>query len=132
MDKGVFVFVFLLTHVTHYSLSLSLSRIFIKELLLEMSQYMGVPKLLERFRDYTLAVCYAGIFPRDNPKDTRSVIPHNITPHNITPHNITPHNITPHNIERIITSHTPLSDMPSFRCVLVPLHISVMHVLMNT
>lgn len=49
----------------------SSSRIFIKELMLELSQYLGVPKMLERFRDPFMGEAFAGLFPLDNPKNTR-------------------------------------------------------------
>ncbi|XP_076449470.1 uncharacterized protein LOC143285903 [Babylonia areolata] len=52
----------------------SASRIFIKILFLELSEYMGLPKLNNRLRDPTLQEFFEGILPRSNPKDTRFAI----------------------------------------------------------
>lgn len=52
----------------------SSSRIFIKEVFLEMSQFLGIEKLLERCRDPFLQESFAGLFPKDNPKNTRFAI----------------------------------------------------------
>ncbi|KAF9507851.1 hypothetical protein BS47DRAFT_270663 [Hydnum rufescens UP504] len=49
----------------------SSSRIFIKILLQEMSEDMGLKKLAERFKDPTLAEHFTQLFPMDNPKNTR-------------------------------------------------------------
>ncbi|XP_060589870.1 pre-mRNA-splicing factor CWC22 homolog [Ruditapes philippinarum] len=50
------------------------SRIFIKILFQELSEYLGLPKLNERLKDPTLQEYYAGLLPRDNPRDTRFAI----------------------------------------------------------
>ncbi len=42
----------------------SSSRIFVKELLLQMSEYMGVPKLAARFLEPGMASAFAGLFPK--------------------------------------------------------------------
>ncbi|XP_067007944.2 pre-mRNA-splicing factor CWC22 homolog [Anabrus simplex] len=52
----------------------SSSRIFIKILFQELSEYMGLPKLNERVKDATLQAAFDGLFPRDNPKNTRFAI----------------------------------------------------------
>ncbi|KAL8567659.1 hypothetical protein ACOMHN_054471 [Nucella lapillus] len=52
----------------------SASRIFVKILFLELSEYMGLPKLNNRLRDRTLQEYFEGILPRQNPKDTRFAI----------------------------------------------------------
>ncbi|CAK8676947.1 unnamed protein product [Clavelina lepadiformis] len=52
----------------------SSSRIFIKILFQEISEYMGLTKLNNRLKDPTLAPFFEGIFPRDNPKSTRFAI----------------------------------------------------------
>lgn len=52
----------------------SSSRIFIKILFQELCEYMGLSKLNERLKDPTLQGSFAGIFPRDNPKNTRFAI----------------------------------------------------------
>ncbi|XP_050419255.1 pre-mRNA-splicing factor CWC22 homolog [Patella vulgata] len=52
----------------------SASRIFIKLLFQELSEYMGLPKLNDRFKDSTLQPYFEGIMPRDNPKNTRFAI----------------------------------------------------------
>ena len=52
----------------------SSSRIFIKELFLQMSEVLGVPAMVKRFTDPTLQVCFNGLFPRDPPKNTRFAI----------------------------------------------------------
>ena len=49
----------------------SSSRIFIKILLQEMTEEIGLKKLTERFNDPTLAQHFAQVFPMDNPKNTR-------------------------------------------------------------
>lgn len=49
----------------------SSSRIFVKIMLQEMSEDMGLTKLTERFKDPTLAQHFTQIFPMDNPKNTR-------------------------------------------------------------
>ena len=49
----------------------SSSRIFIKILFQELTEYMGLGKLLQRIRDETLAEAFEGLFPRDDPANTR-------------------------------------------------------------
>lgn len=49
----------------------SSSRVFLKNLLLDLSEHMGMIKLKERFSDLTLQEFFAGLFPRDNPRHTR-------------------------------------------------------------
>ncbi|KAG5893705.1 hypothetical protein JTB14_017812 [Gonioctena quinquepunctata] len=49
----------------------SSSRIFIKILFQELAEYMGLGKLNARLKDETLQQHFAGLFPRDSPKNTR-------------------------------------------------------------
>jgi len=49
----------------------SSSRIFIKILFQELAEFMGLGKLNSRCRDATLQEAFDGLFPRDNPRDTR-------------------------------------------------------------
>ncbi|CAG9784701.1 unnamed protein product [Diatraea saccharalis] len=49
----------------------SSSRIYIKILFQELAEYMGLKKLNDRLKDPTLQDAFSGIFPRDNPKNTR-------------------------------------------------------------
>ncbi|XP_018567931.1 pre-mRNA-splicing factor CWC22 homolog [Anoplophora glabripennis] len=49
----------------------SSSRIFIKILFQELSEYMGLGKLNARLKDPTFQEHFAGLFPRDSPKNTR-------------------------------------------------------------
>ena len=49
----------------------SSSRIFIKILFQELSEYMGLAKLNDRIRDATLQTAFDGLFPRDDPANTR-------------------------------------------------------------
>lgn len=49
----------------------SASRIFIKVLFQELSEYLGLPKLNDRLKDPTLQPYFEGLLPRDNPKNTR-------------------------------------------------------------
>ncbi len=49
----------------------SSSRIFIKILMQEMMEEMGMKKLAERFKDPTMKENYVSMFPMDNPKNTR-------------------------------------------------------------
>lgn len=49
----------------------SSSRVFLKNLLLDLSEHMGIVKLRERFADTTLQEFFQGLFPRDNPRHTR-------------------------------------------------------------
>ena len=52
----------------------SSSRIFIKIVLLELSDHMGLVTLRERFNDPYMAETFRGMFPRDNPRNTRFAI----------------------------------------------------------
>lgn len=52
----------------------SSNRIFIKILFQELSEYMGLAKLNERVKDPTLQEVFEGLFPRDDPKNTRFAI----------------------------------------------------------
>lgn len=54
--------------------STSSSRIFIKILFQELSEYLGLPKLNNRVKDATLQGAFEGLFPRDDPKNTRFAI----------------------------------------------------------
>ncbi|KAI9817854.1 MAG: pre-mRNA-splicing factor cwc22 [Pycnora praestabilis] len=49
----------------------SSSRIFIKILFQDLAEAMGMPKLQQRLKDDFLRSNYEGLFPRDNPKNTR-------------------------------------------------------------
>nr|XP_026490461.1 pre-mRNA-splicing factor CWC22 homolog isoform X2 [Vanessa tameamea] len=49
----------------------SSSRIYIKILFQELAEYMGLKKLNDRLKDPTLQQAFSGVFPRDNPKNTR-------------------------------------------------------------
>ncbi|KAI0222793.1 Pre-mRNA-splicing factor CWC22-like protein [Lamellibrachia satsuma] len=52
----------------------SSSRIFIKILFQELSEYLGLAKLNDRLKDPTLQPFFEGLMPRDNPRDTRFAI----------------------------------------------------------
>lgn len=52
----------------------SSSRVFIKILFQELAEFMGIKKLNARLQDGTLQEYFAGLFPRDNPRDTRFAI----------------------------------------------------------
>ncbi|XP_035378498.1 pre-mRNA-splicing factor CWC22 homolog [Electrophorus electricus] len=52
----------------------SSSRIFVKILFQELCAYMGLPRLNERLKDTTLQPFFEGLFPRDNPRNTRFAI----------------------------------------------------------
>jgi pre-mRNA-splicing factor CWC22 len=52
----------------------SSSRIFIKILCQELSEGMGIRKLKERFSEDSMQGWFAGIFPRNSPRDTRFAI----------------------------------------------------------
>nr|XP_006814574.1 PREDICTED: pre-mRNA-splicing factor CWC22 homolog [Saccoglossus kowalevskii] len=52
----------------------SSSRIFVKILFQELSEYMGLQKLNERLKDQFLQPFFEGLFPRDNPANTRFAI----------------------------------------------------------
>merc|ERR1712223_611031 len=49
----------------------SSSRFFIKMLFQEITEYIGLSKLLARLRDATMAEAFDGLFPRDDPANTR-------------------------------------------------------------
>ena len=49
----------------------SSSRIFIKILFQDLAEALGMPKLQERLKDDILRPSYEGIFPTDNPRNTR-------------------------------------------------------------
>uniref|UniRef100_A0A3Q3G242 Pre-mRNA-splicing factor CWC22 homolog n=1 Tax=Labrus bergylta TaxID=56723 RepID=A0A3Q3G242_9LABR len=49
----------------------SSSRIFVKILFQELCAYMGLPRLNQRLKDPTLQPFFEGLFPRDNPRNTR-------------------------------------------------------------
>lgn len=49
----------------------SSSRVFIKILFQELAEFMGIKKLNARLADPTLQEYFAGLFPRENPRDTR-------------------------------------------------------------
>ena len=49
----------------------SSSRVFIKILFQELEEYMGFAKLNSRIKDPTLEEAFKGLFPRDNPRNTR-------------------------------------------------------------
>ncbi|KAK7938919.1 hypothetical protein WMY93_002245 [Mugilogobius chulae] len=52
----------------------SSSRIFVKILFQELCAFMGLPKLNQRLKDPTLQPFFEGLFPRDNPRNTRFAI----------------------------------------------------------
>ncbi|XP_071336335.1 pre-mRNA-splicing factor CWC22 homolog [Trachinotus anak] len=52
----------------------SSSRIFVKILFQELCAYMGLPRLNQRLKDQTLQPFFEGLFPRDNPRNTRFAI----------------------------------------------------------
>lgn len=52
----------------------SSSRIFIKILCQELSEHMGMKKLKERFLDPIMEQTFSGVFPKDNPRNTRFAI----------------------------------------------------------
>lgn len=49
----------------------SSSRIFIKILFQDLGEHLGLPKLQERMRDEILRSSFEGLFPTDNPRNTR-------------------------------------------------------------
>ncbi|KPI36138.1 Pre-mRNA-splicing factor cwc22 [Cyphellophora attinorum] len=49
----------------------SSSRIFIKILVQDLAEAMGVPKLKERFQDEMIKPSFTGLFPMDEPRNTR-------------------------------------------------------------
>eukprot|EP01133_Synstelium_polycarpum_P000237 gene237-287_t len=52
----------------------SASRIFIKIMFQEISEFLGIQKLNERLQDPAMQEYFQGIFPKDNPKNTRYAI----------------------------------------------------------
>ena len=63
-------------HVVHMNEedTTSSSRIFVKIFMQEMMEEMGMGKLVERFKIPDLRSSFAGMFPMDNPKNTRFAI----------------------------------------------------------
>ncbi|KAI9632942.1 MIF4G-domain-containing protein, partial [Dioszegia hungarica] len=63
-------------HVVHMNEdeTTSSSRIFVKIMMTEMIEEMGNTKVVERFRIPDLRPAFAGLFPMDNPKNTRFAI----------------------------------------------------------
>ncbi|ORY34956.1 armadillo-type protein [Naematelia encephala] len=63
-------------HVVHMNEdeTTSSSRIFVKILCTEMLEMLGIAKLSERFKIPDLQPAFAGMFPMDNPKNTRFAI----------------------------------------------------------
>ncbi|GFZ50159.1 Pre-mRNA-splicing factor CWC22 [Saitozyma sp. JCM 24511] len=63
-------------HVVHMNEeeTTSSSRIFVKILMQEMTEEMGIAKLVERFSIPDLRPAFTGMFPMDNPKNTRFAI----------------------------------------------------------
>jgi len=63
-------------HVVHMNEeeTTSSSRIFVKILMQEMIEEMGIAKMVERFRTPDMRPAFAGMFPTDNPKNTRFAI----------------------------------------------------------
>lgn len=52
----------------------SSSRIFIKIMMQEVTESMGLKTVVERFKDEEVRMACRGMFPMDNPKDTRFAI----------------------------------------------------------
>ncbi|KJH47876.1 MIF4G domain protein [Dictyocaulus viviparus] len=52
----------------------SSGRIYLKYIFQELCESMGLAKLYERISDPTLQTAFAGLFPRDNPQNTRFAI----------------------------------------------------------
>ncbi|KAK0404179.1 hypothetical protein QR680_017326 [Steinernema hermaphroditum] len=52
----------------------SASRVFVKQMFQELSEAWGVAKLFQRVSDPTMQEAFEGLFPRDNPKNTRFAI----------------------------------------------------------
>lgn len=63
-------------HVIHMNEeeTTSSSRIFVKIMMQEMVEELGATKVVERFKIPDLAMAFAGMFPMDNPKNTRFAI----------------------------------------------------------
>ncbi|KAA1079507.1 pre-mRNA-splicing factor cwc22 [Puccinia graminis f. sp. tritici] len=49
----------------------SSSRIFVKIMFKDISEVLGLKSLAERFKDPSMQVWYGGLFPIDNPRNTR-------------------------------------------------------------
>lgn len=64
---------FEIIHLTEETTT-SASRIFVKILFQEISEFLGLKKLKERMMDPYMAESFAGMFPKGNPKDTRFAI----------------------------------------------------------
>eukprot|EP00794_Sanderia_malayensis_P017424 gene17424-19168_t len=52
----------------------SSSRIFIKVMFQTLAEYLGIPKINQRVADPVLSPFFEGLFPRDNPRNTRFAI----------------------------------------------------------
>lgn len=52
----------------------SSSRIFVKILCQELAEHLGLATLRDRFNDQYMSDVFAGLFPRENPRDTRFAI----------------------------------------------------------
>ncbi|XP_014237884.1 pre-mRNA-splicing factor CWC22 homolog [Trichogramma pretiosum] len=52
----------------------SSSRVFIKILFQELSEYMGLPKLNDKLKDEEMQEAFNGLFPKDDPRNTRFAI----------------------------------------------------------
>jgi pre-mRNA-splicing factor CWC22 len=63
-------------HVVHMNEeeTTSSSRIFVKILLQEVMEEMGIKKMAARFKEPDMKEAFAGMFPMDNPKNTRFAI----------------------------------------------------------
>ena len=66
LDWGVLEYIHL-----NESETTSSSRIFVKILFQELSEYMGLMGLKKRMEEPSLQEAFQGLFPQDNPKDTR-------------------------------------------------------------
>lgn len=49
----------------------SSSRIFVKILMQEMMEEIGIKQIVQRFKDPDMQQAFGGMFPMDNPKNTR-------------------------------------------------------------
>ncbi len=63
-------------HVIHMNEeeTTSSSRIFVKILLQEVMEEMGIKKMAARFKEADMKEAFSGMFPTDNPKNTRFAI----------------------------------------------------------
>ncbi|KAH0562197.1 pre-mRNA-splicing factor cwc22 [Trichoglossum hirsutum] len=99
----------------------SSSRIFIKILFQELSEAMGMVKLQERLKDDFLQSSFEGLFPKDNPRNTRFSInyftsivirPHTRAHHHLTPAPTRLHGLEDENAEEVILDHSPARRIP--------------------